>query len=318
MASGNRKAIFAALFANLGLAIAKFVGWLVTGASSMLAEGVHSVADSGNQALLLWGGAAAQREPTARHPFGFGRERYFWSFVVSVVIFTLGSLFALYEGIHKLGHAEPLSSPWVAITILLVGILLEGASLRTAVVEARPIKGARSWWSYIRQSKSPELPVVLLEDLGALVGLLIALLGVGLATLTGDGRWDAVGSISIGLLLGAIAVVLAIEMKSLLIGEAADPAAETAVREAIEAGEEVERIIHLRTLHLGPEHILVAVKIDFTGIDDFPGLAEAIDAVERRVRDAVVVRCTIYVEPDVYRERRSRAPAALGNAPVAT
>ena len=302
MASGNRKAIFAALFANLGLAVAKFVGWSVTGASSMLAEGVHSVADSGNQALLLWGGAAATRAPTPAHPFGYGRERYFWSFVVSLVIFTLGALFALYEGTHKLLHPEPLTSPWVAITILLVGIGLEGFSFRTAVVEARPVKGTRSWWDYIRQSKSPELPVVLLEDLGALIGLVIALTGVSLAAVTGEGRFDAVGSISIGLLLGAIAVVLAIEMKSLLIGEAADPAAEAAVHAAIESGDEVERIIHLRTLHLGPDHILVVAKIDFADLDDFASLASAIDAVEARVREAVDVRCTIYVEPDVYRE----------------
>ncbi len=302
MASGNRKAIFAALFANLGLAVAKFVGWFITGASSMLAEGVHSVADSGNQALLLWGGAAATRAPTSEHPFGYGRERYFWSFVVSLVIFTLGSLFALYEGTHKLLHPEQLTRPWVAITILLVGIGLEGFSFRTAVVEARPVKGRRSWWDYIRQSKSPELPVVLLEDLGALIGLVIALVGVSLAAVTGEGRFDAVGSISIGLLLGAIAVVLAIEMKSLLIGEAADPAAEAAVRAAIESGDEVERIIHLRTLHLGPEHILVVAKIEFAELDDFASLASAIDAVEARVRESVDVRCTIYVEPDVYRE----------------
>jgi len=307
MASGNRKAIFAALFANLGLAVAKFAGWMVTGASSMLAEGVHSVADSGNQALLLWGGAAATKAPSTEHPFGYGRERYFWSFVVALVIFTLGSLFALYEGTHKLNHPEPLSNPGVAIAILLLGIGLEGFSFRTAVVEARPVKGTRSWWDYIRQAKSPELPVVLLEDLGALFGLMIALCGVGLAAWTGEARFDALGSIGIGLLLGAIAVVLAVEMKSLLIGEAADPRQETAVREAIEGSPSVNHIIHLRTLHLGPEHILVAVKIDFEGIDDFVHLATAIDDVEARVRSAVAIRCTIYVEPDIMRSRVENA-----------
>ncbi len=303
MATGSRKAIFAALFANLAIAIAKFVGWAVTGAASMLAEGVHSVADSGNQALLLWGGAAAKRPPTPEHPFGFGRERYFWSFVVALVIFTLGSLFALYEGTHKLSDPEPLTSPWIAVAILVFGIIVEGFSFRTAVNEARPRKGTRSWWDYIRQAKSPELPVVLLEDLGALFGLMIALVGIGLAAVTGNARYDAIGSISIGILLGAIAVVLAIEMKSLLIGEAADPAAESAVRDAIVSSDEVERIIHLRTLHLGPEHILIGVKVDFARMHDFPALAAAIDALEARVRAAVDVRCTIYVEPDVYRER---------------
>jgi len=307
MASGNRKAIFAALFANLGLAALKFVGWMITGASSMLAEGVHSIADSGNQALLLWGSAAAKRPATREHPFGYGRERYFWSFVVALVIFTLGSLFALYEGVHKLTHPEPLSSPWIAIAILLGGIALEGYSFRTAIVEARPVKGQRSWWAYIQQAKSPELPVVLLEDMGALVGLLVALAGVSAAAITGEARFDAIGSISIGVLLGAIAVVLAIEMKSLLIGEAADPRSEAAVRQAIESGDEVEQIIHLRTLHLGPEHILVAAKVQFAGLHDIAALAAAIDAVEARVRAAVPIRCTIYVEPDVYRARAAGA-----------
>jgi cation diffusion facilitator family transporter len=302
MASGNRKAIFAALFANLGIAAAKLVGWSVTGAASMLAEGVHSIADSSNQALLLWGSAAARRAPTTEHPFGYGRERYFWSFIVALVIFTLGSLFALYEGVHKLLVPEPLSNPWIAVVILLFGMALETFSFLTAIGQARPEKGTRSWWAYIKQSKSPELPVVLLEDLGALVGLALALIGVGLATVTGDVRFDAIGSVSIGILLGAIAVVLAVEMKSLLIGESADPVVTRAVIDAIEAGGEVDRIIHLRTLHLGPEHLLVAAKVDFGTIEDSAELSAAIDAVETRVRSAVRIRCTIYVEPDVFRD----------------
>jgi cation diffusion facilitator family transporter len=301
MAGGSRKAIFAALFANLGLAIAKFVGWGITGAASMLAEGVHSIADSGNQALLLWGSAAANRPPTREHPFGYGRERYFWSFVVALVIFTLGSLFALYEGTHKFLHPEPLHDPWIAISILVFGIFLEGFSFRTAVNEARPLKGTRSWWSYIRHSKSPELPVVLLEDLGALLGLAIALCGVSLAAWTGNARFDAVGSISIGLLLGAIAIVLAIEMKSLLIGEAADPEQEERVRAAIESSDAVHHIIHLRTLHLGPDRLLVATKLDFGELNDFARLAACIDDVEARIREAVDITCMIYVEPDVLR-----------------
>ncbi|MFP6622589.1 MAG: cation transporter, partial [Myxococcota bacterium] len=217
MQPGNRRAILAALAANLGIAVAKFVGWAMTGAASMLAEAVHSVADSGNQALLLWGNASAQRPPTDAHPFGFARERYFWAFVVSLVIFTLGALFAIYQGISKLIHPHEVTSPLVAVTILAAGIVMEGFSFRTAVVEAAKQKKQLGWWAFIRETKSPELPVVLMEDLGALVGLVVALAGIGLASLTGDPRFDAAGSIVIGVLLGVIATVLAVEMRSLLI-----------------------------------------------------------------------------------------------------
>ncbi len=221
MQQGNKKVIIAALLANAGIAVAKFAAFLVTGAASMQAEAVHSLADSGNQALLLWGGASARKEASAEHPFGYGKERYFWSFVVALVLFSMGSLFAIYEGVSKLLHPHALVSPLVAVAVLVFGILLEGFSFRTAVVEAQPLRRGRSWWAFVRDTKNPELSVVLLEDLGALVGLLIALLGVGLAAYTGDARFDAMGSIAIGVLLGAIAVLLAIEMKSLLIGEGA-------------------------------------------------------------------------------------------------
>ncbi|MET0191670.1 MAG: cation transporter, partial [Pseudonocardia sediminis] len=220
-ASGGNKAIIAALLANAGIALAKFIGFLVTGASSMLAEAVHSVADTANQGLLLLGGRRARREATEEHPFGFGRDRYFYSFVVALMLFTLGAVFAIYEGIHKLEEPEPLTSPIVAVVILLVAIVLEGFSFRTAVTESRPLKGSRSWWRFIRQAKVPELPVVLLEDFGALIGLAFALGGVGLTVLTDDPVWDAVGTLCIGTLLGVIAVILVIEMKSLLIGEGA-------------------------------------------------------------------------------------------------
>ena len=220
-ASGGTKAIIAALLANAGIALAKFVGYLVTGSSSMLAEAVHSVADTSNQGLLLLGGKRAQRAATAEHPFGYGRDRYFYSFVVALLLFSLGSVFALYEGIHKLESEEPLTSPLVAVIILVVAIGLEGFSFRTAIAESRPLKGRLSWWGFIRQSKSPELPVVLLEDFGALIGLVLALLGVGLTVLTGNPVFDALGTIAIGVLLGVIAVILIVEMKSLLIGEGA-------------------------------------------------------------------------------------------------
>jgi cation diffusion facilitator family transporter len=307
MAGANRRAILAALGANLGLAIAKLVGWMFTGASSMLAESVHSAADSTNQALLLWGGSAAARKPTPSHPFGHGRERYFWSFVVSLVIFSLGGLFALYEGIHRIQHPEPLESPLIAVAILVVGMVLEGGSLFTAVQEARVGKGDLTWWRYIQTSKEPELPVVLLEDLGALVGLMLALLGVLAAMLTGDGRFDAVGSIAIGILLLGIGGVLAAEMKSLLIGEAASDAHRATIRSTIEASPEVRRLVDMRTQHLGPDHLLIAARVEFTGNLDFEEISNAIDAVQQQLREAIPIASAIYLQPHLGEARRAEA-----------
>jgi cation diffusion facilitator family transporter len=300
MHEGSRRAIFAALAANLGIAIAKFAGFLVTGAASMQAEAVHSLADTGNQALLLWGGASSKREASAKHPFGYGRERYFWSFVVALILFSLGSLFAIYEGAQKLLHPHEIESPAWAVGILLVAVALETFSLRTAVREAQGRRRGRSWWGFIRGTKNPELPVVILEDLGALCGLGIALAGVGLAVATGDARFDAAGSIGIGLLLGAIAIVLAVEMKSLLIGEAATPENVSALREAFLAEQSVRRIIHLRTLHIGPDELLVAAKLEFDYGLTLREVARVIDGVEERVRERVPIAKMIYIEPDVY------------------
>jgi cation diffusion facilitator family transporter len=301
MHEGSKKAIFAAFLANLAIAIAKLVGFLFTGAASMLAEAVHSAADTTNQGLLFLGGAKARKSATAEHPFGYGRERYFWAFVVALVIFMLGSLFALFEGIEKLRTPHELESAGVAVAILLVAMACEAFSLRTAVKESRQSKGDESWWRFIRRSKTPELPVVLLEDLGALIGLVLALLGLGLAELTGNPRFDAIGSIAIGILLGVIAVTLVVEMKSLLIGEAASPATVARIRQAMESGENVERIIHLRTEHLGPEELLVGAKLIFDTRLDVPALADAIDAVEVLVRAAVPEARVIYIEPDINR-----------------
>ena len=300
MQEGSRRAIVAAFLANLGIAIAKFVGFAITGAASLLAEALHSVADTGNQALLFLGGARARRRPTPEHPFGYGRERYFWAFVVALMLFSLGGLFAVYEGIDKLLHPHQLESVAIALAVLSVAIVLESLSFRTAFVEAAAVKGEESWWSFIRRSKSPELPVVLLEDTGALLGLFLALVGVTAAEVTGNSRWDALGSIGIGILLGVIAIVLATEMKSLLIGESASGHLEDAIRAAMVDGSEVQRVIHLRTLHLGPDELLVAAKleIDAPSVAD---LARVIDATEARVRTAVPIARVIYVEPDVYR-----------------
>ena len=301
MEHGSRRAIVAAFLANLGIACAKLVAWMATGAASMLAESIHSLADTGNQALLLLGSSRGQRAPTEEHPFGYGRERYFWAFVVALVLFSLGSLFAIVEGAHKLSHPQPLEAPQWAVGTLIVAVLLEAFSFRTAVKEARPLKGTQTWWTFIRDAKSPELPVVLLEDLGALLGLVFALVGVGIAMVTGDPRFDAMGSIAIGALLGVIAVILAIEMKSLLVGEAAAPSQRVAIRESFEAAKYVRRVIHLRTLHLGPDELLVAAKLEFEPSLSLLDLANAINAAEAGVRDRVPSARLIFVEPDVYR-----------------
>jgi cation diffusion facilitator family transporter len=309
MHEGSRRAIAAAFLANLGIAASKIVAFAFTGAASLLAEAIHSVADTGNQGLLFLGGRRAARAPTEEHPFGFGRERYFWAFVVALVLFSLGAVFALFEGVDKLIHPHTVEDPVWAFAVLGVAAVLESSSIRTAIREARPERGDRSWWRFIRDSKSPEIPVVLLEDFGALIGLAFALVGVALATITGDGAFDAVGSIAIGLLLGAIAILLAVETKSLLIGEAATPAERDAICSVIEGSPEVRRVIHLRTEHLGPDDLLVAAKIDFvTG--SVTELARAIDAVEARLRERVPKARLVYFEPDVYRsETGDRNPA---------
>jgi cation diffusion facilitator family transporter len=296
-AEGSTKAIIAALLANAGIATAKFIGAAITGSSSMLAEGVHSVADTTNQGLLLLGQRTAKRRATTQHPFGFGRDRYFWSFIVALMLFSLGSLFALYEGVEKLIEPHELESPLVA-----VAIVLESLSFRTAIKESTSLKGDATWWQFIRQSRVPELPVVLLEDAGALIGLALALGGVGLTVLTGDPVWDGVGTMCIGVLLGIIAIILVIEMKSLLIGEGS-PAEElnTIVRE-LEADEQVERVIHIKTQYIGPEELLVAAKLALKPRLQLPEVARAIDQAEARVRAKVPAARLIYLEPDLDRE----------------
>jgi cation diffusion facilitator family transporter len=304
-AEGTKRAIAAAFIANLGIAISKFAAFVITGSASMLAESIHSVADTGNQGLLFLGGKRAQKAPTAEHPFGFGTERYFWAFVVALVLFTLGAMFALYEGIQKLIDPHELDSPIWAFTVLGIAIVLEGWSLRTARREATPSRGRTSWWTFIRTTKSPELPVVLLEDSGALVGLLFALIGISLAEITGNARWDALGSIGIGLLLAVIAVVLAIEMKSLLIGEAVAPEVDDDIRAAILDGPDVSRIIHLRTQHLGPDDVLLTAKLEFT-CSTIAELARAIDTAEARVRASTPAVRLIFFEPDFYDPDRAQ------------
>ena len=299
------KAIIAALFANLGIAIAKFVGFLLTGSASLLAEAGHSVADTTNQGLLLLGGRQAKKPQDESHPFGYGMTRYFWSFVVALILFSLGSLFAIYEGIKKLQHPHELEKPIIAVGILCVAVVLEAFSFRTAIVESRPLKGNQSWWSFIRTAKVPELPVLLLEDSGALVGLLIALGGVGMALVTDDPVWDAYATLAIGVLLAVIAVILIVEMRSLLLGEAASPEATVRLRGAIESSPSVRRLIHVRTMHVGPEELLVAAKIEFDASLDFAGVTYAIDETEARIRSIEPDATLIYLEPAIHDPART-------------
>ncbi|HQY34383.1 cation diffusion facilitator family transporter [Actinotalea sp.] len=299
---GGNRAIIAALSANLGIAVTKFIAYLLTGSSSMLAESVHSVADSGNQALLLLGGKRARREASSAHPFGYGRERYLYAFIVAIVLFSVGGLFALYEAWHKWSHPEPIEGQWwwVPLAVLVAAIAMESYSFRTAIVESNHVRGRQSWVSFVRNAKAPELPVVLLEDLGALIGLVLAMFGVSLTLLTGDGRWDAAGTASIGVLLVTIAIVLALETRSLLLGESASQENIAAVEQAL-VGPGVVSVIHLRTLHIGPEELLVAAKIEVSEAETAREVAEAIDAAETRVRAAVPIAATIYLEPDLRR-----------------
>lgn len=303
MHDGSRKAIIAAFFANLGIAIAKFVGFLVTRSAGLLAEAGHSLADTGNQALLMFGSKRGKRPADAAHPFGYGPERYFWAFVVALVLFSMGGLFALYEGISKLQHPHVVDNAIVAYVILIVAIGLETFSLRTAVKESNAVRPAgQSWWQFIRTAKIPELPVVLLEDIGAEIGLVFALGGLTLSEITGNPRWDAAGSIAIGVLLVVIAIILAIEMKGLLIGESATPEDEAKIASAITTAPNVLGIIHLRTEHLGPEELLMGAKIEFSHSLTLHELADAIDEVERRVRAALPAARVIYIEPDIRRD----------------
>lgn len=305
---GGTRAVIAAMAANIGIAISKFVAFLLTGSSSMLSEAIHSVADSGNQILLLIGGKRAGRGADSVHQFGYSRVRYVYAFVVSIVLFLVGGLFSLYEGFHKLHHPEELRDIGIAIGVLLAAVVLEGFSFRTALKEAKKSRGGRSLFRFVRDARQPELPVVLLEDFGALIGLVFALIGVGMATVTGDGRWDGLGAMAVGTLLVIIAVFLAFEMSSMLVGESALPEQQAAIQQALAATDLVDRVIHLRTLHVGPDELLVGAKIAIGGGDDAATIAAGIDAAETAIRLAVPTARYIYIEPDLDRSASSGPP----------
>lgn len=296
---GSSKAIAAALSANMGIAVTKFVAFLFSGSTSMLAESVHSLADSGNQLLLLIGGRRAKKAATPEHPFGFGRERYVFAFLVAIMLFSVGGVFSLYEGIHKAAHPEAIERAWIPMVVLAVSVLLEGYSLRTALHESAAERAGGSVLAFVRRAKSPELPVVLLEDMAALVGLVLALLGVVLAWISGNGVFDGIGTICIGVLLIIVAFVLGAEMKSLLVGEGASIVDLARIRAAAEMGNDIESIIHMKTMYLGPDELLVGMKVAVRAAASGSEIAAAIDAVEARVRAAVPAARVLYVEPDL-------------------
>jgi len=299
--SGGNRAIIAAFLANTGIALTKFVAFFFSGSTSMLAEGVHSLADSGNQLLLLLGGRQSRKKADTEHPFGYGRERYVYAFVVAIILFSVGGVFSLYEGIEKIANPHPLEVWWLPMLVLTIAICLEGFSLRTAVKESNHTRGKQSWVQFIRRAKAPELPVVLLEDVAALIGLVLAFIGVGLAVITGDGIWDGIGTVGIGVLLIVVAIVLGVETKSLLVGEGATEADHTSIIAALTAESDVERLIHLKTLYLGPDELLVAAKIALPASATLADVAATIDRVEARIREAVPIARVIYLEPDIYR-----------------
>jgi cation diffusion facilitator family transporter len=310
---GGTRAIVAALAANLGIAVTKFIAWLLTPSSSMLAESIHSVADSGNQALLLLGGKRSRRQATPEHPFGYGRDRYIYAFIVAIVLFSVGGLFALYEAWHKLSDPHPIESwHWVPVVVLVTAIGLETFSFRTAIVESNRVRGRTSWVQFVRRAKAPELPVVLLEDAGALLGLIFALFGVSMTLITHNGVWDGIGTAAIGLLLVAIAFVLAIETKSLLLGEGANPEDVQTIEQAVLSGPGVERIIHMKTLYLGPEELLVAAKVAVPRSVRAEEIATHIDEAEARIREALPIARVIYIEPDIYHPEVAAAGEAAG------
>ena len=297
-ASGGSRAIIAALLANLGIAAAKFVAWVISGSASMLAEGIHSVADSGNQLLLLFGQRQARKAADDEHPFGYGRERYVYAFVVAIILFSVGGVFSLYEGwgkLNDLGHG--IENPWVPLIVLVVAIGLESYSLRTALHESKPMREGISVFKFIRRAKSPELPVVLLEDMAALTGLVLALLGVGLTMITGNALFDALGTLAIGALLVLVAIVLGIETKSLLVGEGASPAHVASIRAAIMDGDEVEEIVHLKTLYVGPDELMVGAKLVLPNGRTLHQTTDQVDAIEARIREQVPIARIIYIEP---------------------
>jgi cation diffusion facilitator family transporter len=292
------KSIFFALGANLAIAIAKTAGALFTGSSAMLAEAIHSYADCGNQALLIWGLKEAKRAPTADHPLGYGRAIYFWSFIVALMLFSMGGLFSIYEGVHRLHDIELVKYAWVAVAILAFGVAAESVSLWGCLREIDKDRGSRSLWQWFRDSRQSELLVVLGEDLAALGGLALALVFIALAMITGNPMWDAVGSIAIGLLLIVVALLVGAEIKALLVGQSAEPQVLAAMRAHLQSHPDVAQLYNLLTQQLGGE-IMVAVKARISAQPSDVALIETINRVEKNLREAFPQVRWIFFEPDL-------------------
>ena len=307
--SGGNRAIVAAMLANLGIAVTKLIAALISGSGAMLAEAVHSFADTINQVLLLIGGRRSRKEADEEHPFGYGRARFLYGFLVAIILFTVGGAYSIYEGVHKLQNPEPLEVPWLPIVVILISMVLEGFSFRTARHESLPFKGSGSWISFIRRAKAPELPIVLLEDTAALTGLFFALIGVGLTVITGNPLFDSIGTLFIGALLILVAVILGIETKSLLIGEGASPENVATIRDTINAHQTVESLIHMKTLYLGPDELMIAAKVAFPKATRLVEIATAIDALEADIRAKIPTARVIYIEPDLYHAPGQGNPA---------
>lgn len=299
-ASGGMRAVIAALLANLGIAASKFVAFFLTGSASMLSEAVHSVADSGNQVLLIIGNKHARRV-SEHHNFGYGRVRYIYGFIVAIVLFVVGGIYSLYEGIHKVTHPEEIGDTRIAIAVLVVAIVLESFSLRTALQEVEHVRGKRTLWQFIRAARQPELPVIVLEDIGALTGLVFAFVGVVGSTVTGDARWDGLGAAAVGSLLVVIAVILSLEMTSMLVGESALAEDVAAIRTQISASPLVKQLIHVRTLYVGPDELLVAAKIGVDANATGAAMSGGIDEIEIAIRAAVPHARYIFIEPDLIK-----------------
>ena len=297
------------MLANLGIAVTKLIAALFSGSGAMLAEAVHSFADTINQVLLLVGGRRSTKAADEEHPFGYGRARFLYGFLVAIILFSVGGAYSIYEGIHKLQNPEPLEVPWLPIVVILISMVLEGFAFRTARHESLPFKGSGSWISFIRRAKAPELPIVLLEDTAALTGLVFALLGVGLTIITGNPLFDALGTLFIGALLILVAIILGIETKSLLIGEGASPENVATIRDAINAHPTVESLIHMKTLYLGPDELMIAAKVAFPKATRLVEIATAIDALEADIRTKIPTARVIYIEPDLFHAPGAGNPA---------
>jgi len=292
------KSILFALGANFLIALAKTAGAIFTGSSSMLAEAIHSYADCANQALLLWGLREGKRRPSNDHPLGYGKAIYFWSFIVALMLFSMGGLFSVYEGVHKLKAPEPLSNAWVAIAILVFGIAAESVSLWGCLREVNKDRGQQSLWRWFRESRQSELLVVLAEDVAALGGLVLALAFIGLALATGNPAWDAAGSIAIGLLLILVAVLVGIEVKALLIGQSVEARVLDRMRAHLAGDAEVDGVYKLLTQQLGRD-VMVAVKAKMRPVDSAASLVAAINRVEQRFRAAFPQVQWLFFEPDL-------------------